>query len=327
MERTNRFWAIRLIILFLLGAPFAQAQQYHLQPAAIDSLTQFVENTGANRMLLYHDSKLVKSWADESCEAPMNTASMVKSWTGLVIGILQDQGKIKSIEDPVCDYLPEWQAGCDSNVTIKHLLTMSAGLDRKPAASSVLAQKDMNAFVLNLPLDRSPGERFTYSNESVQLLGVLIERVGGKPAEKVFQDLLFNPLDMTKTSLYKDEAGNHITYGGATTTVEDAAKVGLLMLNQGEYKQQQIVSAEWVKQSTTPSPVSGYYGYLWWVDTQQNNYAAMGDFGQLTIVFPEERLVFIRQQSCQNNDPSQNMKWMGPAFLKMIRNTVSTGNE
>ncbi|WP_170110567.1 serine hydrolase [Flavilitoribacter nigricans] len=324
MEKKILAPAVAGLMLLLFTLPSLSAQEFQLNASAVDSLTEFVAATGANKMLLYQDGKLVKSWADESCREPMNTASMVKSWTGLVIGILVNQGKIKSVRDPVCDYLPEWRAGCDSNVTVEQLLTMSAGIDRRPAASSVLAQKDMRAFVLDLPLDRTPGTRFSYSNESVQLLGALIEKAAGQAAGTVFRELLFEPLGMSDTHLVKDEAGNDITYGGAMTTAEDAARIGQLMLNGGRYQGRQLVPATWVNQSTTPSAKAAYYGYLWWIDTAQDNYAAMGDFGQMTIVFPKERLLLIRQQSCRNNDPSQNMNWMGPDFLKMIRNTVRT---
>ena len=94
-------------------------------------------------------------------------------------------------------------------------------------------------------------------------------------------------------------------------------------MNQGLFNGTRVISEDWVTQLSTPSSTNSYYSYLWWVDTANGNIAAMGDFGQMTIIFPEKKLVFVRQQSCNNNDPRKNMKWMGIPFIQMIANTVN----
>lgn len=249
---------------------------------------------------------------------------MVKSWTGLVIGILIDKGYIKSENDLVCEYLPAWKSGCEMKVTIKHLLTMSAGLDRRRGAEGILAEDDMHTYALSIKPDTLPGIRFGYSNESVQLLGLMIEQLYGSDANSCFRDLLFEPLGMDSTELAKDPSGNYVVYGGAKTTVEDASRIGLLMLGEGHYFEKQLVSGEWTRKSVTPSAQAPYYGYLWWIDNQSvnRNYAATGDGGQLTIVFPDLELVYVRRQSC-NLETSGNMPWMGSAFIELVASTVN----
>lgn len=326
-----------VIILFLIVGQqqflFSQSINRH----NLNKLLTFCDSTKADEILIVHKEEIVIHWhrTDFSklqvdttlarCGNPyMPTASMVKSWVGLLIGILIDKGLINSIDDYVCKYLPEWQIGCQNNITVKHLLTMTGGFKRL-GARGVLSQSNMNKFVLTLKPDTLPDIRFSYSNESVQLLGILIERVTKLKGDEAFNKYILEPLEMDSTSFSKDSVGNIIFYGGCTTTVRSAYKVGQLMLNKGKWKGKQIISEHWVKESTTSSKLAPYYGYLWWIDRNSIhwNYAAIGDLGRMTIVFPELDLVFIRNQSCDLSPSSLNMSWMGPQFLDLIYNILN----
>lgn len=293
-------------------------------PQQLRALIAFSDSSKADEILLLHQGKPILGWRNPHCDSLyMGTASMIKSWTGLLIGILIDQGRL-NVEDKVCQYLPEWKDGCTKNVRIEHLLTMTAGLNRK-GAQGVLSQVNMNQYVLGLRLDTVPDLRFNYSNESVQLLGIIAERVYKKPLDQVFNELLFKPLDMDSTWLSRDKSGQVIAYGGGITTLQDAAQIGLLMSKHGQYKGRQIVSATWVKASVTASRLAPYYGYLWWLDnaSAHKNYAATGDLGQMTIVFPELDLIFVRRQNCDLSPASLSMRWMGPKFLALLASTVA----
>jgi CubicO group peptidase (beta-lactamase class C family) len=310
------------IALWLLPALIV-AQNSKVDTVKLSELTRFCAESGADKFLLLHQNQELLRWDAPDCDSIyMNTASMVKSWTGLMIGMLVDEGRIKSVNDKVCKYLPEWEDGCKKEVTIRHLLTMTAGLLKKRASESVLAQENMNDFVLKTKLDTLPEKVFSYSNESVQLLGILIERIYGKSANACFTEKLFKPLGMDSTNLVKDETGNDIMYGGCQTTLEDAAQIGVLISNHGKYNNQQIISQKWIEASLTGTPQAAYYGYLWWVDKSTNSVAAMGDFGQMTIYFPDLDLLFVRQQSCNNADRTKNLNWMGPNFLNLVRSVI-----
>lgn len=312
-------------------------QQHYLFSQSINhdnlnKLLAFCDSTKADEILIAHKEEIIKHWhrtdfrnlqTDTTlarCNNPyMPTASMVKSWTGLLIGILIDKGFIDNVDDYVCKYLPEWQIGCQNNITIKHLLTMTGGFKRL-GGGGILSQSDMNKFAWTLKPDTLPGIRFSYSNESVQLLGILAERVTKLKGDEIFNKYIIEPLEMDSTSFSKDSLGNIAFFGGCTTTVRNAYKVGQLMLNKGKWKDKQIVSEHWVIASTTPSQLAPYYGYLWWIDRNSKywNYAATGDLGRMTIVFPELDLVFVRNQSCDLSPSSINMSWMGPQFLELI---------
>ncbi|MBO6793731.1 MAG: serine hydrolase [Balneolaceae bacterium] len=316
-----------IVVLILCKSSLLFAQNpTAINQQVLESLIAFSEETYTDEFMLIQKNETLIHWKNPSCDAPQfNTASMVKSWTGLVIGSLVDKGFIESVDDTVCTYLPNWEIGCREDITIKQLLTMSAGYNRRPGASGILAQQDMNEYVLNTEPDTLQDVRFSYSNESVQLLGLLIEEITGMNANEAFIQHLFEPLGMDSTQLGKDEAGNYMVFGGAKTTLQDASKVGLLMANKGMVDGKQMISREWIEQSTSTSDKAGYYGYLWWLDnnSENKNFAAMGDFGQLTILFPDLDLVYLRQQTC-NKEVSGNMPWMGPELLNLISATIQT---
>lgn len=319
-NKTMRFFSSAFYLFLVCVIPLQSQDSNAIDTVRLNDLYAFSQKTYTDEVLIFHKNMIVGHWKNPDCDSTLfNTASMVKSWTGIVIGILIDQGYLSSEEDLVCKYIPEWTDGCKHQVTIKHLLTMSAGLNQRRGAAGVLDEKDINTYVTHLELDTMPGIRFSYSNESVQLLGILIENITGKTANAYFREVLFSPLGMHSTSLTKDSVGNDIVFGGALTTLPDASKVGLLMLNKGLLNGHPVVSSAWVEKSISPSDKASYYGYLWWLDnnSEHKNFAATGDFGQLTMVFPELDLVFMRQQSC-NKDISGNMTWMGPNYIKQI---------
>jgi CubicO group peptidase (beta-lactamase class C family) len=315
---------IIMFLFFFNGLEVIAQEETEIDSVNLTKLIAFCEATLTDEILIVHNNKVATYWRSGQYDSVyFNTASMVKSWTGLVIGILIDKGLIKSGDDLVCQYIPEWKDGCKYKVTIINLLTMSAGLNKRISSQSILASEDMNQYAVNVKLDTLPNVRWNYSNESVQLLGIVIERVSGKSANEYFKEVLFDPLEMDSTKLHKAPNGHDVVYGGAMTTIHDAMKIGLLMLNNGKYKGKQIVSEKWIKKSITPSDFSNVYGYLWWLDysSENKNYAAMGGYGhELTIVYPELDLVFLRHQS--KDSEHKNRDWMGPNFIKLVASVV-----
>ncbi len=326
----------KLVWIIVMGLAQLTLVAQNINKDNLNSLVQYCDSTKADEIVISHHGKIITHWKRSDfnsiqgrdniieCQTPyMGTASMVKSWTGLLIGVLVDKGLIHHVDDVVCKYIPDWEIACKNKITIKHLLTMTAGYKRLGGAG-VLSQSNMNQFVLALKPDTLPGIRFAYSNESVQALGILIEKVSGLKADEAFARYLFKPMGIDSTSFAKDASGNILVYGGCTTTASNAMKIGALMLNKGKVGDKQIVPEKWITESTTPGPLAPYYGYLWWIDKNAKywNYAATGDLGQMTIVFPELNLVFVRRQSCDLSPASRNMSWMGGDFLNTIINLV-----
>jgi hypothetical protein len=255
------------------------------------------EDTGADACLVVRSGRIVQEWCSERYRVPMYAMSTTKSITGLLVGMLIDDGKIESIEEPVCTYLPEWCHGDKGKVTLRHLLSMTSGLTniKEGGVGSV---GDKNPFVTSLPLTFEPGTRWSYSNEGVQLLSPILDQAAGEPIQDYARKRLFEPLGMMDTRLHTDTAGHAWTYADMETTPHDLARIGLLMLNEGMWQDQRIISADWVQKSTTKSQsLYPEYGYLWWLHDRPQGFAGHGHLDTNLYIFPELDLIAVRMQS------------------------------
>ena len=253
--------------------------------------------TGSDACLVIYKGKVVQERYYRSYQAPMMAMSSTKSVTGILVGMLIDDGKIKSVDEPVCSYIKEWCAGQKGKVTLRHLLAMTSGLPRM-YDEGVGFVADKNPFVINLPLATEPGTKWDYSNEGVQLLSPILDKAAGEPIQDYARKRLFEPLGMKETRLHLDEKGHAWTYADMETTPRDLARIGLLMLNKGVWEGKRIVSESWVRQMTTPSQaLNPRYGLLWWLFDEPKGYAALGHLDTNLYVFPEKELIVVRMQA------------------------------
>jgi CubicO group peptidase (beta-lactamase class C family) len=316
-----RITVITTIIFFSIKG--VSAQSLNINDSYYDSLHQYLVTTNLTHYRIYFQDSLAYRWRDPDCDNDtINTASLMKSITSIAIGELLENGFINSLEDKVCNYIPEWQAGCEKDVTIRHLITMTSGILKKPASERIkfFTTNDWNSFVLNMSLDTLPGLKWSYSNEGGQLLEPIIGRASNMDVQAFFDKYVFIPLEMNNTRLFQDSTGNYSTIGGASTHIDDLSNLGLAVLNGGKYHKKQIIDPDYLKSALTPIAQNPYYGFLWWVDQENKTYTAMGDGGTMIIIYPEKDLVFVRSNNCKTGrDP---MAWMGPSFVKSIGELV-----
>jgi CubicO group peptidase (beta-lactamase class C family) len=259
------------------------------------------KETGADACLVIYKGKIVQEYLSERYIAPLWAMSATKSVTALLVGMLIDAGKIKSVDEPVCTYLADWCDGDKAKVTVRHLLTMTAGFART-YAEGVPSARDKNAFARKQPLMQAPGAGWIYSNEGVQLLSAIMEKAAGESVSTFASKSLFGPLGMTQTRLSLDSVGNSITYANMMTTPRDLARIGLMMLARGTWEDKQIVSSHWVDEATRPIPSvqadDGMgYGYLWWRSPDKATYVARGEWENSLFVSPGNELVVVRMQN------------------------------
>ncbi|HWT03833.1 MAG TPA: serine hydrolase [Pyrinomonadaceae bacterium] len=252
--------------------------------------------TGADACLVIRKGKVVQERYYKTYQAPMMAMSSTKSITGILVGMLIEDGKIKSVDEPVCSYIKEWCAGQKARVTLRHLLAMTSGLPRM-FDEGVGFIADKNPFVINLPLATEPGTKWDYSNEGVQLLSPILDKAAGEPIQDYARKRLFEPLGMKETRMHLDEKGHAWTYADMETTPRDLARIGLLMLNKGVWQGKRIVSESWVTQMTTPQALNPRYGLLWWLYDSPKGYAAQGYLDTNLYVFPEQDLIVVRMQA------------------------------
>ncbi|THB65837.1 MAG: class C beta-lactamase-related serine hydrolase [Gammaproteobacteria bacterium] len=238
--------------------------------------------------------------------------SVTKSIVSLSAGIAQDKGYI-DIDQTLAEYFPEY-IGDDAdewekNIIIKDLLTMSWGYNWNNwdmGSGGKYWQWYYSPDQLQYAVDReqaaTPGEVWNYDCSSSQFISALITKTTGQTTKDFTQQNLFDPLGInseegeeTQWSANKDSG---ITDGafGLYMTPRQMAKIGLLMVNDGEWDGRQVVSKEWVEQSRSPlieNSYGGSYGLYWWVNPASGAYWASGTGGQYIIMFPEDDLIIV----------------------------------
>lgn len=245
--------------------------------------------------------------------------SVSKSITSLLVGSAIQQGYIGSVDDPITQYLPKYvhllKNGKEA-ITIKHLLTMSAGFDwneQNPPYSdpkNIRMQEatsdDGVSFTLSQPLINQPGEVFTYSGGYVTVIGAILKNA--TKAERVLdymtQTSTLKALNFENLLWQKQNDGRINTAGGVMMRPRDLAKIGHLMLSDGVWNDEQLLPENWIKDSFanhTPTEMAALtdYGYFWW----GKNYvvdgktyvqdSAEGWGGQELLIFNELDLAVI----------------------------------
>ncbi len=241
-------------------------------------------------------------------ETSHDVASVTKSITSSLIGLAIEKGYIKSIEQPVLDFFPEYAASYRSSgkdlITVRDLLTMSSGLkcgfeQGEPDLFAMLKSKDWVHFTLDLPMAVKPGTKFAYCSSNMHLLSAIITRTTGMSAMAFAQEHLFEPLGINEVFWPTDPQGINHGWGDLQMHPYDMAKIGYLYLNKGEWDGSQILSPHWIAPSTqTQISVPGGrigYGYGWWVlgSEFQGIYAAVGRGGQRIFVRPEDDVIVV----------------------------------
>jgi CubicO group peptidase (beta-lactamase class C family) len=240
--------------------------------------------------------------------------SITKSVVSACIGIAISQGKIKSVNDRVFDFFPEYKkydTGAKRELTIKHLLTMSDGLewneripynDPKNSEIQMLMNPDVVDFVLSRPSISKPGSAWNYSGGTTQLLAKILERVSGLKVDSFANKHIFLPLGTKRFAWYEREDGTPWAPSGLRLRPIDMAKFGLLYLNNGNSNDKQVVPAEWVKESITlqiKRQGSSGYGYQFWCGTDTilgkgvNLALAIGFGGQRIYLIPSLDLCIV----------------------------------
>ncbi|MEQ9300080.1 MAG: serine hydrolase [Cyclobacteriaceae bacterium] len=238
--------------------------------------------------------------------------SVTKSVTSMLVGIAVDEGLITSLDSSIApyfaDYDIDWSDERKSEITLGDLLTMRSGIawdeenyDESSNDCTVMElSDDWISYVLNKHMDTIPGTNFEYNSGASVLIGKIVGVATGKRIDQWAEEKLFGPLAITDFYWKKTPKGEIDTEGGLYLSSYDLAKIGYLMLNEGQWDGQQIVSKTWVAASTSPLVTVNEwvaYGYQWWVpghkDGQSEVFAGNGYGGQFVMVAPAYDLLVV----------------------------------
>lgn len=236
------------------------------------SLDGELASTASTCVAVVQDGELVHDayFNGGSERAPVRTYSITKSLTSLLVGMASDRGEL-SLDDTAATQVPQWRGTPASAVTVRDLLAMTSGRAWSEATDRQLIRgsSDQTAYAVGLGQAGAPGE-WVYDNSAPQVLErVLAGATGESSVVNLAQRDLLGPLGMRDTVWPTDATGHATTYSGVESTCLDLARIGYLVLNQGTWDDQQLVSTDYVKQLSTPSSDrNAAYGLLWWTNAE-----------------------------------------------------------
>ncbi len=241
-----------------------------------------------------------------------NLHSVTKSFNSALVGIAIDKFEL-SLDDKIQTFFPEihssnWE-GQKGEITVEDLLTMSSGLkwdewsypydDDRNDHTAMYESSNWVHFVLEQPLASSPGTQFVYNSGLSITLGEIVSRVSGMELGTFASEHLFQPLGTTNVGWHTSPNRIFQTGGGLSLRPRDMLKFGLMFLHNGEWESEQIISRQWVENSTKQQGPNPDYGYQWWMTSYRttskkyNAYSAAGRGGQFIVVITKLNLVVV----------------------------------
>ena len=251
-------------------------------------------------------------WNGYSADSSSNSFSMAKSWISTLVGIAIKEGKIESINQKACDFLPEFCEGDNSKITIKHLLTMSSGLDWDEDYHDPLGQTAEAYFAPNLKKQmmrlkavEPAGEIFKYHSSCSQLLAFIVESATGKSVNEYTSEKLWKPMGAKHPALWNTDTkrGDEKAFCCINSNARDFARLGKLYLNKGNWNGTQLLDSNYVKEATSVANLldedgnkNVNYGYQFWIANRKglDVYYTRGLWGQYVICIPEKDMIIVR---------------------------------
>ena len=245
--------------------------------------------------------------------------SVAKSVTSTLVGAAIQDGKIKSIDDPVTRYIPDLKGSAYEGVSVRQMLMMSSGVkwnedyvDPKSdvaQAGNAVTEPGVNpmvSYLRKLPRDKQPGSTFHYNTGETDLVGVLVSKATGEGLAQYASEKIWKPWGMGQDAVWMTDPGGQERGGCCISmTLRDYGRVGLFIAGggkapDGKGKAKPVVPAWWVGDATkqeiplsAADPSAGGYGYFWWI-RPNGAYEAVGIFGQSITTFPDQHLIIVQ---------------------------------
>ncbi|MCB9360640.1 MAG: serine hydrolase [Flavobacteriales bacterium] len=291
-----------------------------------NTLHQQIEDYDPAAFLVVKNDSIIyeEYWDNYNENSLTNSFSMAKSFIGLLIGIALDEGKINSVNDPVGNYLPQYKD--NPELTIKHLLTMSSGIDFDESYKSPFGHMakayygtDIKKLNENYKVTETPGVTWKYLGGNTIILSFLIEKVTGMSVSEYMSKTIWKRIGAKNEALWSldKKDGVEKAYCCFYSNARDFARIGKLYLNKGLWNDERIISENYLKNSIAPAyplktpegkPVD-FYGYHVWTTYYKNLEISFcrGIQGQYIITIPEKNLVIVRLGHKRSKDFINNI--------------------
>ena len=280
-------------------------------PQFIQDLNDSLETTVF--MVIQNDSILFEEyWHGYSSDSLSNSFSMAKSWVGALIGVAIKEGKIESVDQKVCEFLPNFCGENEKDLSIKHLLNMSSGLNWTEDYYNPIGQTaeayygtSLRGLVINLKVVEEPGKVFKYHSSCTQLLGFILEEATGKTISEYASEKLWKPMGVKHSALWSTDTknGDEKAFCCINSNARDFARLGKLYLDYGNWNGVQLIDSAFVNDATSAANlldedgrINTNYGYQFWLAERQGFelFYARGLWGQYLVCIPELDMIVVR---------------------------------
>ncbi len=298
----------------------------------LDDLIELVkmQNLHVLNVVVRKDGDIIAEHDFEE-EKPTLLWSVSKTFTSMAIGIAENEGYF-SLNDKVVDYFADDIIKINDNLkkmTIHDLLCMGTGHAKCPVTKAMEENKpldDISKLFFEEPVVFEPGTHFLYNNAATYMLSKLISITTGYSLKEYLMPRIFKPLGISEPQWDSDANGISFGCSGLYLTARDLSKFGQLLLNNGVWKEKQLIPADYISQATRSqidtSEFNEYfatadhkqgYGYQVWMNSYPNSYRMDGLYGQYVVVLPDKNTVV----TYVSNEPS-NMT----GVLELTWNTI-----
>ena len=274
-----------------------------------ESLKKINETNGTIAyVIIKNDSVWFENYYDGfDKDSKSNSFSMAKSYVSGLMGKAIEEGYIKSLDQPVSDFFPEFSEGLAAKMTVGDLSSMSSGTNWDEAYYSPLSittrayfDDDLEKVILGLKVVDEPGTKYKYASGDTQLLAMVIEKATRKKLYNYLEESFWKPLGCENQTLWQVDSEAHDlvkAYCCIASNAKDFARFGKLYKDYGKWNGKQILDSVFVTKSIKPRfKESPEYGYGWWLKQQNGKdfFMMRGHLGQYVIVEPNDNIIIVR---------------------------------
>lgn len=287
---------------------------------------KYMETWRTSSLLVVKNDRVIYEhyWDEHHPETVSNSFSAAKTVVSMLIGIAVEEGHIKSLDEPVYKYIPEFTGKGKEKITIRHLLMMASGLDWTESGKNPLSENaesyygwDLRGLVTRQHAIQAPGKIFIYQSGNSQLLGFILEKATGKDLAEYASEKLWKPIGAESDAFWSldQKNGAEKAFCCLYSTTRDFARIGKLLNNCGDWNGKQVIPSRYFeemvqnpKMATEEGVPNTRYGLHIWTYLSNGHpvYYCRGIKGQYIISIPDEQLIVVRtgHKRAPDTDPN-----------------------